>query len=117
MAVTVVPTDYFPGYLKKLSDGSGDITGAVADTEYILLKISDFPELSDAEAAGADIRKIMFGVIDGVYQKYAAVDAGVNDVPTKWMSSKQTSVTNNTFTRSYTNSFVTTTSAEEVAAV
>lgn len=116
MAVTIVPTDYLPGYLQKTSDGSGVITGTTASTAYVLLKISDFPELSDAEAAGADIRKIMFGIVDGIYQKFAAVDAGGSDVPTKWTSSKQTNVTNNNLTRNYTNSFETTSSAEEVAA-
>tara|TARA_R100000655_G_scaffold27788_2_gene56547 strand:- start:291 stop:644 length:354 start_codon:yes stop_codon:yes gene_type:complete len=114
MAVTITPTDYFPGYLQKTSDGSGNITGAAATTDYILFKISDFPELSTAEAQGSDIRKIMFGVIDGIYQKYAAVQAGSSDVPTRWVASKQSTFLNNNSIRSYTNNFETSPTAEDV---
>lgn len=82
------------------------------------------PQLTDAEAAtNADVRKILFGLIDGLYEKWllrvaAAAAAPTTDpLPTKMTVYKSTSTNDTTgeVTRTYSFQFKTTVTGEEVA--
>ena len=76
-----IPTDYFPGYLWVEADGSGDITGAVADTDYILIPVTgthalaatltDDGGLTKAEAHHdtGNGNKVVYGLIKAAYKQ------------------------------------------------
>lgn len=54
----------------------------------IVVPIASFPELTaaEADAATGDIRKIVFAIIEHLYQAYIATDS--DDRPTKWTMTK-----------------------------
>lgn len=83
------------------------------------------PQLTDAEAAtNADVRKIIFGLMDGLYAKWlvrvaaAAADPTGDPLPTKLTMYKSTSTDDSTgeVTRTYTVQCKTTVTGEEIAA-
>lgn len=78
--------------------------------------IASFPELTAAEADGStgDIRKIWWAILQKLYNEYNALAAG--DRPTKWVSTKTTSVNTTTgvVTHTFTNTIYTSVLTEEV---
>ena len=117
MATIKTPTTYLPGILFKTADGSGNITGAASGKKYVLLNKDDFPELEDAD--DTDIRHVLFGLMEGLHNKYTAADVGTgNTKPTKWIPSRSVSINSltNVVTRTYTHRFETVATGEEVVA-
>ncbi len=89
MAFSAVPTTWIASWSE---DGTN-----------ITVPIASFPELTAAEADGTtgDIRKIVFAIIEKLYQAYNATATA--DRPTKWTMSKSSSV--NTTTGILTNTY------------
>lgn len=125
MALDVTPVTWLgPGY----SVGTGTITFGTLD--HVTPANRTFPALSDAgdadETAPAtgDIRKLLFGIVDGLYAKWllrvaaAAADPAGDPLPAKMTMYKSTSTNDTTgeVTRVYTLSFKTTVTGGEVAA-
>lgn len=90
MAFSPVPTDWIANWSE---DGTN-----------ITVPIASFPELTaaEADAATGDIRKIVWAILEKLYQAYNA--KATADRPTKWTVTKSSSV--NTQTGVVTNSFI-----------
>ncbi len=104
MAFSAVPTTWIPSWSE---DGTN-----------ITVPIASFPELTaaEADAATGDIRKIVFAIIEKLYQAYNATATA--DRPTKWTMSKSTSVntTTNVNTNTYSITIMTAIATQEVPA-
>lgn len=88
------------------------------DGTNITVPIASFPELSAAEADGSDgdIRKVLFAICDKIWDHWNGLATA--DRPTK-MIVRRSTITNDaagTQDRSYTFTFTTAASAEEVVA-
>ncbi len=86
------------------------------DGTNITVPIASFPELTAAEADGAtgDIRKVMFAVLDKLWDHWNSLPAA--DRPTK-MQVRRSTITNDaagTQDRAYTFTFTTAVSVEEI---
>lgn len=125
MALNVTPEKWLgAGY----SVGAGTITFGTLD--HATPANRTFPALSDAgdadetTPATGDIRRLLFGMIDGLYAKWllrvadAAADPTGDPLPTKMTIYKSTSTNDTTgeVTRTYSFVFKTTVTGEEVAA-
>ena len=117
MATIKTPTTYLPGILFSAAVTGNSITGLTNGKKYILLDKADFPELADAD--DADIRRVLFGLMEGLHNNYTAADVGTgNTKPTKWIPSRSVSINSltNVVTRTYTHRFETVATGEEVVA-
>ena len=92
--------------------------GYVADTTKIDLLLANFPEVTAAEAdeATGDSRKVLFGLLTAIHNRYAALAAA--DKPAKLRISKSSSAlgSGNGFTQTFTISFDLSAGAVEVVA-
>lgn len=77
MSFSAVPTNWLPGYLQ--------------DGTYMKMAYTDFPQVTTTEgnSSTGDIRKIYFGLAEGMYQSYNAKAAA--DRPTRMALYKSTS--------------------------
>ena len=100
----------------------GDGYSANDSTHTITLPIAGhanqvFTDISDAEAnaSSGDIRKIMYGLMEGIYTKWNAANS--TDRPTNWTMYKTSSVNTTTgiVSHTYQVQFNNTVSAQEVA--
>jgi hypothetical protein len=117
MATIKTPTTYLPGILFKTVDADGEIKTLTVGKKYVLLDKADFPELEDAD--NTDIRRVLFGLMEGLHNKHTAADVGTgNTKPTKWIPSRSVSINSltNVVTRTYTHRFETVATGEEVVA-
>ena len=80
------------------------INGIEADSGWLAIPLASLPQLTEAEVNGpnADIRKIMFALLDKLATAFA--EKAVEDRPTKFTATRSTSLPSefsNTLTRYY----------------
>lgn len=125
MALNVTPATWLGnGY----STGAGTIIFSTAqqatpNTNKTLPKVDDKSAGAESAPATGDIRRLLFGLIDGLYEKWllrvaaAALAPTTDPLPTKMTIYKSTSTNDTTgeVTRTYSFQFKTEVTGEEVA--
>lgn len=68
------------------------IAGIEADETHLHIPMASLPQLTTAEADGAnaDIRKVLFAILDAIAVSYAS--KAVEDRPTKFTATRSTSI-------------------------
>jgi hypothetical protein len=116
MAYTPVPSTWLgSGYTLSGSGASAAINfGINGNTNPTLTEIT----AAEAHATTGDIRKILYGILEGIYVKYQAVAAVPANLPNRLTISRNSSVnsTTNLITTNYSISFVLEASGLEVTA-
>jgi len=116
MAYTPVPSTWLgSGYTLSGSGASAAINfGINGNTNPTFTEIT----AAEANATTGDIRKILYGILEGIYVKYQAVAAVPANLPNRLTISRNSSVnsTTNLITTNYSVSFVLEASGLEVTA-